>query len=241
MRIFTLIAVASLMLPLGSPWAAETVTLDDEAARLGYSLGYQIGGDFKRQGVEMDGDAVIKGMRDAISETAPMMSPKEMHATLISLKRKLVEEQRAREREAEIKNIADDKKFLEENGRKPGVITTKSGLQYKILSKGKGNAPAATDQVTVHYRGTLSNGQEFDNSHERNEPATFKLDQVIAGWQEGLQHIKEGGKIELVIPSELAYDRGPLEKRVLVFEVELIAVGKNKQSETTKPAASAAG
>lgn len=241
MRIYTMTAIASLMLSIGNIYAAETITLDDDAARIGYSLGYQIGGDFKHQGVEMDGDAVIKGMQDAISETAPMMSPKEMHATLMELKRKLVEEQRARQHEAEIKNLEDDKKFLEENARKPGVITTKSGLQYKIVSKGKGNAPAAADKVTVHYRGTLSNGQEFDNSHARNAPTTFKLDQVIEGWQEGLQHIKEGGKIELVIPPELAYDRGPLEKRVLVFEVELISVGEKKQTENTKPAAPSAG
>lgn len=241
MRIYTLTAIASLMMPLGNIYAAETITLDDDAARIGYSLGYQIGGDFKNQGVEMDGDAVIKGMQDAISETAPMMPPKEMHTTLMNLKRKLVEEQRVRQREAEIKNLADDKKFLEKNARKPGVITTKSGLQYKIVAKGKGNAPAAADQVTVHYRGTLSNGQEFDNSHARNAPATFKLDQVIAGWQEGLQYIKEGGKIELVIPPELAYDRGPLEKRALVFEVELISVGEKTQTENTKTAVPPAG
>jgi FKBP-type peptidyl-prolyl cis-trans isomerase len=159
---------------------------------------------------------------------------------LIELKRKTAATQRTKRQELEIKNLAEDKKFLEENAGKPGVITTKSGLQYKIISKGKGKAPTATDHVTVHYRGALSNGQEFDSSYARGEPATFRLDGVIKGWTEGLQHLREGGKIQLVIPPGLSYDRGPLEQRTLLFDVELISVGEQKQSENAKPAVSPA-
>lgn len=230
MRINAIPALALLLSSAGGLYAAEPLKLDDEAARIGYSLGYQIGGDFKRQAIEIDEAAVLKGIEDALAKTTPLMSDQEMHATLIELKRKIVAEQRAKRHEMEIKNLAEDKKFLEENAHRNGVITTKSGLQYKIIKEGTGNAPAATDQVTVHYRGTLSNGQEFDSSHERGEPTTFPLDGVIKGWTEGLQLIKEGGKIQLVIPPSLAYDRGPLEKRTLLFDVELIAVGKKKSS-----------
>ncbi|HEY0722203.1 MAG TPA: FKBP-type peptidyl-prolyl cis-trans isomerase [Gammaproteobacteria bacterium] len=232
MRFYTISAIALVMAPLGSSAVAEQLALDNETARISYSLGYQIGGDFKRQGVAMDSSAVVKGIEDALSDTEPSMSQEEIHVTLMELKKKIEATQRAKRQEMEIKNLAEDKKFLEENASKPGVITTKSGLQYKIIAKGKGQAPTATDQVTVHYRGALSNGQEFDSSYARGEPATFRLDGVIKGWTEGLQHLREGGKIQLVIPPGLAYDRGPLEKRTLLFDVELIAVGEvDKKAE----------
>ncbi len=232
MRIHAIPAIVLLISPLVSVNAADPLKLDDEAARTSYSLGYQIGGDFKRQRVEMDKDALVEGIKDALSDTEPRMSLQDMQSTLIELKRKVVAEQRAKRKEMELKNLKLDKKFLQENARKPGVITSKSGLQYKIIKKGTGKAPTATDQVTVHYRGTLSNGQEFDSSHDRGKPATFQLSGVIKGWTEGLQLIKEGGKIQLVIPPGLAYDRGPLENRTLLFDVELISVGENIQSES---------
>ncbi len=240
MRIHAIPALALLLSSAGGLYAAEPLKLDDEAARIGYSLGYQIGGDFKRQAIEINEAAVLKGIEDALAKTTPLMSDQEMHATLIELKRKIVAEQRAKQHAQEIQNLAQDKKLLEENAHKTGVITTKSGLQYKIIAKGTGKAPTANDQVTVHYRGTLSNGQEFDSSHARGEPATFQLSNVIKGWTEGLQHIEEGGKIQLVIPPSLAYDRGPLEKRTLLFEVELISVGEQTHSKSAKPAAAPA-
>jgi FKBP-type peptidyl-prolyl cis-trans isomerase len=121
------------------------------------------------------------------------------------------------------------KAFLAENSKKEGVKTTSSGLQYKMLKEGTGKAPKATDTVLVHYRGTLINGKEFDSSYKRNEPIEFPLDGVIKGWTEGVQLVKEGGKIQLFIPSELAYGSrgapgaiGPNE--TLVFEIELLQV-----------------
>ena len=128
-------------------------------------------------------------------------------------------------REMELQYLAEGKKFMQENAKKPGVKTTASGLQYKIIKAGKGKAPGPTDQVTVNYRGTLIDGKEFDSSYKRGEPATFQLNGVIKGWTEGLQLIKEGGKIQLFIPPELAYaGRGPLAHRTLIFDVELISV-----------------
>ena len=232
MRLTLLMSVA---LQAGSVCAAEPLKLDDDTARVNYSLGYQIGGDFKRQGIEMDAEAVIKGIEDALSGAEPMMSPQEMHATLTELKRKVVADERTKQRKnrrtAELQYLAEGKKFMEENAAKPDVKTTASGLQYRIIEAGKGKAPGPADQVTVNYRGTLINGNEFDSSYQRNEPSTFALNGVIKGWTEGLQLIKEGGKIQLFIPPPLAYgDRGPMAHRTLIFDVELISVGGGKQA-----------
>ncbi len=124
-------------------------------------------------------------------------------------------------------NKAAGEAFLAENAKKPGVITTASGLQYQVITEGTGASPSATDNVTVHYQGTTIDGKEFDSSYKRGAPATFPLNRVIAGWTEGLQLMKEGGKSRLFIPSNLAYgergagrDIGP--NSTLIFDVELI-------------------
>ncbi|MGD0959318.1 MAG: FKBP-type peptidyl-prolyl cis-trans isomerase [Methylomonas sp.] len=126
-------------------------------------------------------------------------------------------------------NKAAGEAFLLENGKKPGVVTTASGLQYQIINEGAGKQPAATSNVTVNYQGTTIEGKEFDSSYKRGAPATFPLNRVIPGWTEGLQLMKEGGKSRLFIPSNLAYgergagrDIGP--NAALIFDVELIKV-----------------
>jgi FKBP-type peptidyl-prolyl cis-trans isomerase FklB len=239
MRTTPLIGFLALALPFGGLFAAESINLEDETARINYSLGYQIGGDFKRQNVKMDAQAVIKGIEDALSGTKPLMEPEDMHNALRELKQKVVAQEREQRRSQELQNSAADQQFLQDNKNKPGVTTTTSGLQYQILAPGKGKSPKPTDTVTVNYRGTLTNGHEFDSSYRRGEPAAFPLNNVIKGWTEGLQLIKEGGKIQLVIPPELAYaDRGPLAHRVLIFEVELVSVtepDKTTPSKTSAP------
>jgi len=221
--LFTAILCAA---PVAFAAASEPVTLDDETARINYSLGYQIGNDFKRQGVEMNADAVVKGIEDALSGAEPQMTPGDMHNTLLDLKRRVVAANKKSAVEQELKTVAEGKQFMEENAKKEGVVTTDSGLQYQIIEEGTGKAPSPTDKVTVNYRGTLINGNEFDSSYSRGEPASFQLNGVIKGWTEGLQHVKEGGKIKLFIPPTLAYgDRGPMAHRTLVFDVELLSVG----------------
>lgn len=125
--------------------------------------------------------------------------------------------------------LALGEKFLQENATKEGVITTASGLQYKILTPGTGKSPKATDTVLVHYAGTLLNGTEFDSSYKRKEPIAFPLNQVIAGWTEGVQLMSEGAKFRFFIPSKLAYGArgaggviGP--NQTLIFDVELLEV-----------------
>lgn len=124
---------------------------------------------------------------------------------------------------------AESAAFLAENGKKPNIVTTQSGLQYEVLQKGAGTvSPSATDNVTVHYRGTTIDGKEFDSSYSRGEPITFPLNGVIAGWTEGVQLMKEGDKFRLYIPSELAYGErgaGPIgPNEALIFDVELIKI-----------------
>jgi FKBP-type peptidyl-prolyl cis-trans isomerase FklB len=212
--------------------AADALDFEDQTTRINYSLGYQIGGDFKRQGVEMNAEAVVQGIRDALSEAKPQMDPAAMNETLVELKRKVVAEQQERRKKTEYARLAAGKKFLEENASKDGVITTDSGLQYKVIKEGSGKSPGPQDQVTVHYRGTLIDGKEFDSSYKKGEPASFRLDGVIKGWSEGLQLMKEGGKSQLFVPAELAYgNRGPLGNYTLIFDVELISVDEPKPGQ----------
>ncbi|HAJ91098.1 MAG TPA: hypothetical protein DCO71_00490 [Gammaproteobacteria bacterium] len=207
--------------------AAEALNLEQETTRINYSLGYQIGGDFKRQGVEMNAQAVVQGIRDALSGAKPQMSAVEMRTTLTGLKRKVVSEQRKRSAVRDVEYLTAGKQFMQENAKKEGIVTTKSGLQYKVIEAGAGKSPGPASEVTVHYRGTRIDGNEFDSSFKRGKPSTFKLNGVIKGWTEGLQLMKEGGKSQLFVPPELAYGkRGPLAHRTLVFEVELISVGQ---------------
>jgi FKBP-type peptidyl-prolyl cis-trans isomerase len=157
------------------------------------------------------------------------MTPEEMRQALTELKQQAAAAAKQQREEQAGKNLEEGKAFLAENARKEGVRTLPSGLQYQVLSQGEGDPPAATDTVTVHYRGTLVDGSEFDSSYGRGEPATFPLDRVIRGWTEGLRLMRPGAKYRLFVPPELAYgERGGGPKigpnSTLVFEVELLSV-----------------
>jgi FKBP-type peptidyl-prolyl cis-trans isomerase FklB len=205
--------------------AQESLDFDDDTVRINYSLGYQIGGDFKRQGVDMNPEAVIQGIADALSGAEPRLSQPEMHKILVELKRRIESEQRARQTaESEAAHKAG-LAFLEENKTKQGVRVTASGLQYKVIQEGTGRSPDPRDTVVVNYRGTTVDGNEFDSSYRKGKPGTFNVSGVIPGWTEGLQLMKEGAKYEFVVPADLAYGkRGPLGFQTLIFEVELIEV-----------------
>ena len=213
----------------GASVAAEAPKLGDEKQKLGYSVGYQVGGDFRRQGLEIDPELVVRGVLDAQAGAEPQMTPGEMRETLTELKQQAAAAATQQREEQAVKNRAEGEAFLAENAKREGVSTLPSGLQYQVLSKGEGDPPGATDTVTVHYRGTLIDGTEFDSSYGRGEPATFPLDRVIPGWTEGLQLMRPGAKYRLFVPPELAYgERGGSSKigpnSTLVFEVELLSV-----------------
>jgi FKBP-type peptidyl-prolyl cis-trans isomerase FklB len=224
-----LTAVAFLALSSGLCAAGETPEIKDENDKISYSIGHQIGDDFKRQGVELRSDLVVKGIKDAMDGSKPLMTPEEMNRTLVELKRKVTVAQQGGAKKAAEKSRAAGEAFLAENRKKEGVVTLPSGLQYKVLKEGEGEPPGPAARVTVQYRGTLLDGTEFDSSYKRNQPATFKVNGVIRGWTEALQLMKPGAKWQLFIPANLAYgDRGAGASippgSTLIFEVELLSV-----------------
>ena len=210
--------------------AAEPLKIENERDQISYSLGYQIGGDFKRQELDINADAVVRGISDALSDSTPLVDAKTMRATLVDLKRKVIELHQAQKAEQTEAKRAAGRTFLKENAAKDGVVTLPSGLQYRIITPGTGAKSGPHDNVTLNYRGTLVQGQEFDNSNRRKEPATFNVSGVIRGWTEALQLMQVGAKWNLYIPPELAYaDRGPLADETLIFEVELLAIAAPKK------------
>jgi len=224
------VAAADADKPAPAPAAAPAAEspFKSPKEKLGYALGQSIGKSFKVQGVECDLDVLLVGIKDALAGSSKMTED-EIRATLAAFQQELGARQAEKAKAAGEKNRKEGEAFLEANKAKEGVKVTASGLQYKILKGGDGKLPAATDMVSVHYRGTLIDGTEFDSSLKRNEPAKFQVGGVIKGWTEALLMMPVGSKWQLVIPSSLAYgDRGagPLigPGAVLVFEVELISV-----------------
>jgi FKBP-type peptidyl-prolyl cis-trans isomerase len=218
-------AVLAAVLLSGNAFSTE---LETDAQKLGYIIGMDIGSSLKQQGGNLDLDTLIEAIRATYNNQPLAMTPEEAAAvreTFIAARR--VEAEQQRQSMASI-NAAEGDKFLLENRVKEGVQLTDSGLQYQVIVMGDGAKPAATDTVTVHYRGTLINGEEFDSSYSRNEPTTFQLNQVIPGWTEGVQLMPVGSKFKFFIPPSLAYGPnggGPIgPNATLVFEVELLGI-----------------
>jgi FKBP-type peptidyl-prolyl cis-trans isomerase FklB len=202
----------------------------DDAARQSYALGYQLGRDLA--GTEVRNESLLQGLADGRGGAAPQLAPEEMQAALASLEQS-INAQRAKEQAAAAeKTAAAGAAYLAENAKRDGVKTTASGLQYKLIKAGTGRSPTVNDTVTVHYRGTLVDGTEFDSSYKRGQPASFQVSGVIPGWTEALQLMNEGAQYQLAIPPALAYgDRGPLAGQVLLFDVELIGVSSEPQQK----------
>ena len=205
-------------------FAADPAPPASDSAKQSYALGYQIGRDLR--GVKLDEASVVRGLQDGASGAKPQLTAEEISTLMKQLQQQADAEQQKRQTAELAKTAAAGNAYLAENAKQAGVVTTKSGLQYRIVKPGTGRKPMAEDTVTVNYRGTLIDGTEFDSSFSRGQPATFPLNGVIAGWTEGMQQVQEGGTIELVIPPALAYgDKGPLGNQVLVFQVDLIKIG----------------
>jgi len=193
----------------------------DEKNAVSYSLGVSMGDQLRSNGIapeSVNPQRLAQGVHDALSGKVKMTEADQNNIT------KLVRSSVEGAAEANHQAAA---KFLAENGKKPGVTTTASGLQYKVLAAGSGESPKATDEVTVNYRGTLLDGTEFDSSYKRGQPATFQVSRVIPGWTEALQLMKPGAKYQLFIPPQLAYDlrsRPPIPPgSMLIFDVELLS------------------
>lgn len=225
-RIFLIV----LFLALAAP--AFCAPLKDGQEKLSYAIGMSIGTDLLRQEIDLNLEKLAAGISAAYKKADAQLTEEEMVKVLVAYQQEAQQKQMAKAADAAKENLAAGKAFLEENAKKDGVKTTASGLQYEVLTQGEGAVPSAQDQVTVNYRGTLVDGTEFDSSYKRGQPATFPVGGVIKGWTEALQLMKEGTKLKLAIPPELAYgDRGapPVigPGSTLVFEVELIKIVKN--------------
>ncbi|HTK98475.1 MAG TPA: FKBP-type peptidyl-prolyl cis-trans isomerase [Pseudomonadales bacterium] len=199
--------------------------LESEVAKASYGLGYNIAGNIENQyGKALDTKAFQTGIDDGFAGTKAKVPEDQVLAALNALNDARAEE---KGKLAET-NLAAAKAYLAENGKKEGVVTTASGLQYQILVTGKGPKPSLTDTVTTHYTGTLIDGTVFDSSVERGSPAAFPVNGVIPGWVEALQLMPVGSKWRIVVPPELAYKERGAGNRIgpneaLIFEVELIS------------------
>ncbi|MEM0896350.1 MAG: FKBP-type peptidyl-prolyl cis-trans isomerase [Verrucomicrobiota bacterium] len=215
--------------------AAEPAPVDRDKAA--YAIGLNIGNNFKANFGDINVDKVIEGIKDVLSGAEPKMKQDEVQEVLTALNREMQAEQQKKQEEMAAANIEKGKKYLEENGKREGVVTTASGLQYEIIIKGEGAIPTMKDKVKAIYKGELIDGSVFDDS--RGLPRTFPVGGVIAGWTEALQLMPVGSKWKLHIPSDLAYgarQRGNViePNSVLVFELELVDIEK-PVTATTPP------
>jgi FKBP-type peptidyl-prolyl cis-trans isomerase FkpA len=224
--------------------------LEAEVQKQAYGLGASIGmymqrnlEEHDRLGLTLDKELIVRGFVDSINDKSVI--DQEEIKTLLT---KLDETMKTKQQEIAVKeseaSLAAGQKFLEDNAKKEGVMVTESGIQYAVLTEGEGDKPAATDTVKVHYKGTFLNGETFDSSYDRGEPAVFPLNRVIKGWTEGVQLMSVGSKFKFTIPSDLAYGPNGNPPRipgnsVLEFEIELLEIQKSEPAPQvgTEPAA----
>ena len=196
-------------------------TLETDAQKASYGIGLNMGRSLIEVQEQVDMPALMKGFTDALSEADPAVSEEDISAAMTAFDEMV-------QAAAQEEGLAEGETFLSENSTKEGVMTTESGLQYEVLREGDGATPVSGQEVTLHYRGTLTDGTEFDSSYGRGEPAIFGVDNVIAGFGEALKLMKVGGHIRAVIPSDLAYgvqgSRSIGPNQVLIFEIELLEI-----------------
>jgi FKBP-type peptidyl-prolyl cis-trans isomerase len=224
--------ILALVLPAGA-WAADKPAkapdLTTFEQKFSYVIGREIGQSFQEAPAKIDLDVFVRGLQDAMNKRPSPIAAEEEAKIKEEFSQRMQAEQGKRMAEAGEKNRKEEETFLAKNKTEPGVKSTESGLQYKVLQEGTGAPIKASDRVKVHYKGTLLNGTEFDSSYSRNQPAVFELTGVIPGWTEGLQLMKVGGKYRLWVPSKLAYGArgagrmiGP--NTLLVFDIEPLEV-----------------
>ncbi|QCI16754.1 FKBP-type peptidyl-prolyl cis-trans isomerase [Buchnera aphidicola (Aphis craccivora)] len=209
----------------------------NENEKIGYALGVSLGNyvnqSFEKQkklGIQLDKNSLLLGIQDAISNNL-QLSSQEISEILENLEKKLKNATKIQIKKDEKENLIQGQLYMEKFSQIKGARKTHSGLMYIIENPGKGEEITENTEITVHYKGSLINGVEFDNSYSRGKPVVFTLKDVILGWQEGLKYIKKGGKIKLVIPPSLGYGNTPLNgipgSSTLIFDIELIDVKNN--------------
>jgi FKBP-type peptidyl-prolyl cis-trans isomerase FklB len=227
MKHTTLALALCLALPV---FAADPAPkLNTDAQKAAYSIGFNFGSSLIKEVPDIDADALQRGLQDALKKRQPALTPEQQAEVMNKFQQTVMAQKQARMEASEKKNTEAASKFMADNAKKPGVTALPSGLQYQVIASGKGATPKANDRVKVHYQGTLLNGEVFDSSIKRGEPATFQVDQVIPGWTQALQKMKVGDKWKLFIPPELGYGKRGAGAKIepgmaLVFEVELLEV-----------------
>jgi FKBP-type peptidyl-prolyl cis-trans isomerase len=224
---------------------AETVALDTTDKRLSYGIAYGLGERLQADGVPLDVDAFSLGLRHSFEGEERLLSQEEIGQEMQAYQARRQEERAALAEAAAMENAEAGEAFRATNASAEGVVTTESGLQYKVVREGDGPRPMATDTVEVNYRGTLIDGTEFDSSYARGSSVSFALNQVIPGWTEGLQLMPVGSAFQFVIPPELAYGAGGAGQTIgpnatLIFDVELLQIAP-REGETEGEDAGQAG
>jgi FKBP-type peptidyl-prolyl cis-trans isomerase len=222
-----ILSATLLLSACGSGTGSASLETDNQKAS--YGIGMDVGSNLLAAKSRLDMAAFQKGLEDALAEREGAVPQEEIQTALQAFSQAVMEEQQQQQEEAGAKNLEEGQAYLAENGAKEGVTTTESGLQYEVLREGEGPSPTAGDRVSIHYRGSLIDGKEFDSSYERGEPAVFGVGGVIPGFSEALQLMGVGAHHRIVIPSELAYgpngsgpDIGP--NATLIFEIELLEI-----------------
>jgi FKBP-type peptidyl-prolyl cis-trans isomerase FklB len=228
MKLTSWVVVLGVGLLAAQVGAQEAQVLKTQKDQMSYSLGADMGRNLKRNGIEVDLDLMIRGLKDGLSSEKLLISERDLRRILSDFQAEL-----RRKRVEAMKTAAEDNKkegdsFLAENKTKEGVVTLPSGLQYKILKAGDGRKPTEADMVEVNYRGTLLDGTVFDSTYENKKPALLKVNGVIRGWSEALQLMPVGSKWQIFVPPQLAYAArgsgliGP--NATIIFDVELLAI-----------------
>ena len=211
--------------------AADAPELKDPKDKFSYAFGMNIANNMKRQGIEINPEAVAAGIKDMMAGKT-VLNETQAQQVLMTFQQEMMAKQAEKAKVSGEQNKVEGEKFLAENKKKAGVKVLPGGVQYIVLKEGTGPMPKATDSVKTHYRGTLIDGKEFDSSYKRGEPVVFGVTQVIPGWTEALQQMKAGSKWQIFIPSDKAYgangsgaDIGP--NATLVFDIELLSIEKS--------------
>ncbi len=216
----------------------SSVEMKTKKDSVSYIIGTEIGSNFKQNSLELNTDLLKQGIDNALKGDTTVMSSANVKKVMMSFQKEMMAKQEAKNKESFNKNKMEGEKFLAENKKKPGVLTTPSGLQYKIIKEGKGQKPKATDVVKVNYEGTLITGKVFDSSFEKGQPVTFPVNQVIPGWTEALQLMPVGSSWELYIPENIAYGErqtgGIPSGSALVFKVDLLSIEKAETMDNKK-------
>lgn len=215
-----------------APWlsAADENPLKDQKDKISYMFGMNFGRDLKRNEIEVNPDLFLRGLNDSLAGGKTLLTEEEARQVMMDFQNELRNKRTAQQKQAGEKHRKEGEAYLSANKQQPGVKTTASGLQYKVIVQGTGKIPTSNDTVVTHYRGTLLDGTEFDNSYKRGEPASFPVTGVIKGWTEALLLMPVGSKWQLFIPSDLAYgdagQRNIPPGSTLLFDIELLDIKK---------------